>query len=322
MAQGLLKVLGTVDITQFWNQGESDADTVNVMIGSDAFSFSPTGKEPFHVTHLFDDARVKGTGTNPAVDKGKLKIRLEHLDATELHYEGYRQTFGETATVALHARLAAMQKNPLRCEVRTSIDNPSDPFDTYARLIGSVVIIDEKGKDLLNINDWLLTAGWALPSFYNSASSSEIKHATDLSSTAEKTSAGIWGSLTNQVQEPFLNLKYHRNGEFIPTEDVGPFVIPKFFRRQVAWKHSHPSIPTFAAYLAQTHDDGWVMLDKFLANSHLKPAAKNFSSLVVDGRLTVGPKDLVFYEKASTLINKRGHEIANWDIAAKGRHAA
>jgi len=322
MAQGLLKVLGTVDITQFWYEGESDADTINVMIAPDAFLFSPTGKPPFHVTHVFDDAQVKGTGTNPAVHNGKVKIRLEDLDAVELHYEGYRQAFGETCTRALHDRLAKFGENPLRCEVRTFIDKPSDAFDTYARLIGSVVIVDEKGKDLLNVNDWLLTAGWALPAFYNSASVAEIKHALGCANHAHDALAGMWGSLTNQVEEPYLNLKYQRHGAFDPAADIGPFVIPKFFRRQVAWKHDHASVPSFKAYLAKTHDDGWVMLDKFLANTHMKPTEKNFSALVVDGKLTVGPSDIVFYEKASKVVNKNGKEITAWDTPAHKRAAA
>ncbi len=52
---GLLKVTGTLDLNQFWPDGESDADTAKVKVGQNAFSFQTHPGAPFKVTHVFDN---------------------------------------------------------------------------------------------------------------------------------------------------------------------------------------------------------------------------------------------------------------------------
>jgi endonuclease YncB( thermonuclease family) len=85
---GLLKVKGSLDLSQFWPDGESDADTAKVTVGQNAFSFQAHPGAPFKVTHVFDKASVRGkTGTKTAIDKKqRITIRFQGIDATELHF--------------------------------------------------------------------------------------------------------------------------------------------------------------------------------------------------------------------------------------------
>src|SRR5229473_413427 len=88
MPKGLLEVSGTIDLVQFWPGGESDADTVKVLLsGANAFKFRAQPGAPSKVTHAFDGATVKGKVSKPTVDKqGRITIRLQGIDAPELHY--------------------------------------------------------------------------------------------------------------------------------------------------------------------------------------------------------------------------------------------
>ena len=125
MPQGLLEVTGTIDLAQFWPAGQSDADTVKVLLaGAGPFRFRAHPGAPFKVTHAFDGATVKGKATKPTIDtQNRITIRLQGIDAPELHYRptaptldgkkptpskraafnannaNFRQFFGETATV-------------------------------------------------------------------------------------------------------------------------------------------------------------------------------------------------------------------------------
>src|SRR5437773_795653 len=88
MTKGLLEVSGTIDLAQFWPAGESDADTVKVLLSSpNAFRFTPHAGAPSKVTHAFEGATVKGKVSKSAIDnKNRVTIRLQGIDAPELHY--------------------------------------------------------------------------------------------------------------------------------------------------------------------------------------------------------------------------------------------
>src|SRR5947209_3081865 len=116
--KGLLRVTGKLEVAQFWPSGGSDADTVIVQVTVNSFEFSPDpAQTPFKVTHVFEGAVVKGKQSKPPIHGGKITIRLQGIDATELHYEAllltpqklkakgfklknngtrFRQFFGET----------------------------------------------------------------------------------------------------------------------------------------------------------------------------------------------------------------------------------
>jgi endonuclease YncB( thermonuclease family) len=88
MPVGLLEVEGTIDVKQFWPEGRSDADTTKVVvtIAPDAIRFRKNDSSPFQPTHVFDNAKVKGRTATAPIKNGKLTIRLQGIDAPELHY--------------------------------------------------------------------------------------------------------------------------------------------------------------------------------------------------------------------------------------------
>lgn len=84
---GMLKVRGTIPIAQFWRESTVDADTtkIHVSVKHDSFSFSEDGRN-FRVTHVFDDARVVGKSRGPVIRNGHIAVRLQGVDAPELHH--------------------------------------------------------------------------------------------------------------------------------------------------------------------------------------------------------------------------------------------
>src|SRR5690349_4586029 len=148
---GLLRVNGTIDIGQFWPRGTSDADTAVIIVGIDrpnAFQFQEKPGGPFKTTHAFEGALVHGKqGAKAPIDaKGRIRVRLQGIDAPELHYEPaplgkslkatltqsvisaygalehkYRQPWGESAAFALLSFLAKAGKPVMPCTVTTAV---------------------------------------------------------------------------------------------------------------------------------------------------------------------------------------------------------
>jgi len=322
MSQGLLRIKGTIDIRQFWPEGQSDADTVAVMANPNGFEFTSDLKhhKSFKVTHVFDDAVVQGKERNPVLHNGKIKIRLEHLDAAELHYrapvrgsEDYRQYFGETATTKLHDLLATSKQQPIPCEVRTAVNHPNEVCDTYGRVIGNI-FVHLDGKEV-NVNLWFIENGWAFPSIYNSASIDELKAALQCAQQAKEAKKGVWACLSENVGIANFSLLFRPKGAPDPEHDIGPVVIPKIFRRQVLWHVSEPNL-MFREFLATQKEDGWVRMSDFLKDPHIQPAVHDFSTLVdAAGMFLAAPEDLVFFEKPSTLVDAHDHKITSWTKA-------
>src|SRR5438093_13575570 len=127
----------------------------------------------------------------PQIKNGEVTVRLNRGHATELHYQpsplaptekkglnaakrdayhsvthSYRQFLGATATKALRDFLATTGKPALDCQVFTQVDKPGDVFDTYGRLVGDIEATI--GGKLVNINQWLVEQGWAVPTFDSS----------------------------------------------------------------------------------------------------------------------------------------------------------
>jgi endonuclease YncB( thermonuclease family) len=179
----LLEVKGTLDLAQFWPTGGSDADTskVKLKVGDGAFRFRKDETSRFRATHVFDEAKVRGRGLRDAVSaKGLVTIRLQGIDAPELHYRPaaelkskeqskqqhelylkwnleYRQPFAETATVALATFLATAGADPLPCVVRSFVDKPNEVFDTYGRFVGEIFV--RIGGREISVNHWLVEQG-------------------------------------------------------------------------------------------------------------------------------------------------------------------
>ena len=197
MATGLLEVRGTIDLGQFWPHGDSDADTtkIEVRVAPDSFRYRAHAGARFHVTHTFEGAVVAGRVRVPAIRPGgKIVVRLQGIDAPELHYRpgacvpgarrtptqtelylrwnhDYRQPMAETGTRALGRWLGAGDGRSVACVVRTCVDEPAEVFDTYGRLVGDIYV---RRPRLVDVNHWLVERGWALPALYSSMLPEEV----------------------------------------------------------------------------------------------------------------------------------------------------
>src|SRR5437762_636414 len=90
---GLLTIVASLDITQFWpaskGTASSDGDTVHLKVNPDT-SFliqKSAGAHPQH-TKAFTGAFVidHGAKKNVITSKSEIKIRLQGIDTPELHY--------------------------------------------------------------------------------------------------------------------------------------------------------------------------------------------------------------------------------------------
>ena len=335
---GLLRVTGSLDPIQFWPEGMSDADTAKVLVQTwpNTFQFQPHPGAPFKVTRVFEGAKVKGATTKAPIDpQGRMTIRLQGIDAPELHYaparpghgagitggqrkkfehlnREYRQHFGESATVALRA-LPPLGGGPLSCVVTTLVEHPNDVFDTYGRFIGDI-LVRIRGTSQ-NINVWLAEQGWAFPALYSSMTATEIE--TFIAATKQgRTHGRIWKNLRKKIGPFDPSLLYRQAGaQPNPAADVGPVIFPKLFRRQCTWwvyKQSGLTTKNFKGFLASRPDALFLTKD-FLANG-VHSATQRFLHEFLDaaGNFSLRPEEMVFREKPSTLVDANGKRIISW----------
>lgn len=341
MAHGLLEVSGTIDLAQFWPTGESDADTVHVTLsGSGAFKFQAHPGAPFEVTHAFEGATVKGSVSKPAIDKkGRIVIRLQGIDAPELHFRptaptlnkkkptpaqrakftaangNFRQKLGETATIALRDFLAKVGAGPIACSVRTAVDEPSDVFDTFGRFIGNIFV--RVGGREQDANLWLAANGWAFPTFYVTMSPKEIDDVATRSESARKKKLGIWKHASSDLKPFDRKLLFRSKGVPDAAADAGPVIMPKLLRRRstfgIAQTAKIASAGPFKNYLqALASPDACFETGDFLDAGHSAATPRHLADFVTSaGKFTVGAKDLVFQEGKSRVVDKNG-QPAQW----------
>ena len=331
MAQGLLEMHGEIDLSQFWPGGGSDADTTKVLMNvtGSSFQFRKDAASPFKATHVFEGAKVRGKATKDAIDKkGRVTIRLQGIDAPELHYQAaaaikksaqtkkqhelylkwnkpYRQPLGETATVELSNFLRTAGEDPLPCVVRSAVNRPNEVFDTYGRFVGDIFV--RIGGTETNVNTWLVEQGWALPTFYNSMSDTEIQPLIDAGNDAYHADRGVWHFLADQVGRLDFSLVYR--GEGVPIQpDGGPVVFPKLFRRLAGWevnKRSEMFSGNFSKFLKEQKSVCFETQD-FLAQDRAATPRDLSEFVDADGTILVWPEELVFKEDPSFLIVKGG----------------
>ena len=340
---GLLKVTGTLDLTQFWPGGESDGDTAKVLLNPNAFKFQKHPGAPFKVTHVFDKAKVKGRfGARAAIDnKNRITIRFQGIDATELHFraspvsktqkdqmtpaqlaklkqlnKNYRQLFGETAAVKLHDFLAKTGQTQIPCTVTTVVSSPNEVFDTFGRLVADI-LVKINGNEV-NLNQWLVEQGWALPTFYASMSNDEIQALQTATATGRKKKNRVFKHLQKVVGQFDDTLVFPGKGaSFDPAKDVGDVLMPKLFRRFCTFTvHKRVGIEH-----GKLHDfikkgkpaDDCFLTKEFLIQGATAAPVHNLSEFVgSDDKITKEPQELVFREKASTLLGPNGQPITNF----------
>lgn len=334
LAQGLLEVDATIDLSQFWPDGESDADTTKVLVRPLAFRYRPNPGVPFEVTRVFDGAKVRGkAGTRPVVDaKGRMTVRLEGIDAPELHYTPsavlkkaartaqqhqlflqwnlkYRQHLAETATTALADLLGGAGAGELPCRVTTAVDEPNDVFDTYGRFVGYIKV-DVGGGEVV-VNDWLTRQGWTFPAFYSSMLDHEIVSLRKAGDEGRQ-AGGIWDELTASTGSFDFGLVYRGKGAALdPAADVGPVLFPKLFRRRSEWavnKRAKMLTTNFRKFLRTKQSDFCFDTDEFLDQGVSASTPIHLADLIDgQGRFTREPDEVVFQEAQSTLVTPTGN---------------
>ncbi|RZN33875.1 thermonuclease family protein [Bradyrhizobium sp. Leo121] len=345
MPAGLLEVDGTIELKQFWPSGQSDADTTKVIlsVGPDAIKFRKDSSSPFHPTHVFNNAKVKGKFSTPPIKNGKVTIRLQGIDATELHYQPsalsakeknglsatkltaykglihfYRQLLGATSAKALHDFLTSTGKTVLDCRVVTQVDTPNEVFDTYGRLVGDIEVT--VNGQAVNLNHWLVEHGWAYPTFYSSMTNDEINALLALAKIARSKKTLVWNFLSNTISPFDFNLREPKVGDLsVLATDKGPAIFPKLYRRYTNWsarKKAQVTGQNFQAFLAAgsggTPDICFVLAD-FLATGVHSAIPHNFADFVVGGKTTkFAPDSLVFKEAPSTLLGPDNKPITHF----------
>ena len=335
MAQGLLEVKGDIELDQFWPLGSSDADTNKIVVKTydNALRFRPHSGARFRRTKAFDKAVVKGKTTKVAIDdRGRITVRLQGIDAPELHYrppavlkrrersdaqherylewnQEYRQHLAESATVALDAVLRRAGSPVLPCVVRSYVDHPNDVFDTYGRFVGEVFVQDS-GREL-SVNTWLVKNGWALPAFYNSMSDSEITTLTAAADHAWSSGIGVWQTLQEAVEAFDFKLTYRgKNADIVP--DAGPILVPKVFRRLATWAVNRRATMvsgSFHAYLKKQKDP-CITMEDFLQQGTAAEERQLWQFVEPDGTLLFWPEELVFKDAPSNLVGPSGPVVA------------
>lgn len=345
MPVGLLEVEGTIEVSQFWPEGRSDADTTKVLVdvAPDAIRFRKNDSLPFEATHVFDNAKVKGRTSTAPIKNGKLTIRLQGIDAPELHYmpaplspaekkgltdtkrqayhevtHSYRQFLGATSTKALHDFLASTGEATLACRVFTHVDAPNEVFDTYGRLVGDIeVTVANKTVD---VNHWLVEQGFAYPTFYSSMNDDEIKAFLALAKTARTKKLPVWKHLAKTIGAFDFDLREPKKNETdVLATDKGPVILPKLFRRYTNWsarKKAKVTSQNFEKFLGEGSGgkpDTCYAIDDFLTNGVHSATPRNFAEFVEGGKtIKFQPDGLVFGEAPSTLVGADGKVITGF----------
>jgi endonuclease YncB( thermonuclease family) len=332
-----LRVRGAIPLSQFWPDGKSDADTAKVLVnlGAQAFQYRPVTGGAFRQTHAFRHAKIKG---KPVINKkNQITIRLQGIDAPELHYRApalarsdgataaqraaynqanreFRQCLAETGTVALRDLLRRAATNgEVPCTVWTQVEEPGDAFDVYGRLVGDIEV--RVNGRLIVLNRWLIEQAWAFPAFYNSMTREEIRTLLQAAQRGKARSGRVWSYLRASVPALNWNRLFRKVGSAPdPQADKGDLALPKLFRRQTGWAvgtRVHLTTGSFKKFLRE-RKDACHLTSEFLQQTTAAPIHTLDDFLKDTGTFTKKPEDLVFREKASTLVGANGQEITRW----------
>ena len=338
MLQGMLKISGQLDTRQFWPVGRSDADTTEILVQttSDSFQFSETGRSEFKKTRAFIGSHVTGEkGRFDTLKNGELTVRLQGIDAPELHYRPpallppptsqsknkrsqkqhelylqwnneYRQHYAESAARALSDLLSSSQ-DKLPCTVWSTADSPSDVFDVYGRLVGDIKVKIKKRE--IHLNLWLVKNGHAFPAIYTGMNTDEINAILTAGMAAKRKKLGIWRHYTGKQPAFRFSLQYRKPSPQSTTvsSDAGTLSWPKVFRRQAEHavnRRAQMLKMGFEAFLAKKKD--YVhLLEEYLLQSGDAAPVHELQDFLTNGKLTVEPWQLVFRSKPSKVVRNR-----------------
>ncbi len=329
---GILRVMGTIDLDQFWPDGDSDADTskVKVTVGSNSFAFAADGKT-FRKTNAYFGAFARGASRKEVIDsQGRITVRLQGIDAPELHYRAAalkrssgvsdakrekfnlenrfprRQYWAETATVALAEKLDSYG-SPVKCQVISLVDRPFEVIDTYGRFVANIRVGTGYKTD---VNLWLAEQGWAYPTFYSSMEPEEIQSYLDILSKA-KAKGRIWKDYSADTGKFDAKMLFRPHGPIAASKDKGKVLMPKIFRRQVSYriqKKVGVFSGSFTNYL-KANNDPCFTTDEFLKQGEHTAPVRSLHDFMKGNKFTVKPHEIVFREKYSNLVDENGKTI-------------
>jgi Micrococcal nuclease (thermonuclease) homologs len=348
---GILKINGTIELDQFWPIGKSDADTTKIIVKPHSFAYKSDSDINFKETDIFQNAKVKGDEGLTNVVKYKntshshINIRLQGIDAPELHYKLYggipkghlsdeeykrlkkvnsenefRQYFAETATYELQKMLKSNSKDGKSIDcifISESIDKPSDICDVYGRFVGDILTTDKSNRTI-DVNHWLLENGWVFPAFYNSLTHNEISDLLNIYKNGQSIPGHTLQYYTSEIKTFDVDLQFRdpkENPVYNATKDKGKVILPKFFRRwsiYQLYQLAKIDIGTFQEYLQSKKDDQLIL--RLDLNNYRKTQKGSIPlSQIFDGNnVIVKPEDMIFIEKPSMLLDESGNEIMSF----------
>jgi len=338
--KGLLTVIGSLDISQFWpatkGSNSSDGDTVHLKVDPNTsflFKASPHAKPK--ITKKFIGAFVldHGKKKKAITAKNEIKIRLQGIDTPELHYPAigktdpskkgtykneFRQPFGASAANALHKYLQSFlgtsSGTVIDATFVTKINTANEAVDSHGRFVGDILVGTAAAK---SINTWLVDNGWAFPLFYDSMTDKEVQTLVDAWEIGKKIAARP-GKLFRKPLQPFVPGRNVNNAKL---PDGGKVNIPKIFRRQAQfWTEiAGPLTRTeFVALLKKGikgKPDSAFPLGYFLKNfKHLDPKKRVtlVSKISSQGKALFSPEELIFKEDPATLLAANGQPVKGW----------
>jgi endonuclease YncB( thermonuclease family) len=342
---GSIKITGKINFSQFFGEktgdqkpvwGVSDADTCKLILNSNSIKFRKSADSLWQENiRLFDNAfsydeetgrRIRIIGTDSENLKF-IKIRLQGLDAPELHYKAnkgntflfenqllsfnilkeafdFRQFYGAQAASKLVGFLkdySADQKF-INAYAISSIDTPSELFDKFGRAVCDLYVYNDNEENGININQWLVREGWAFPDFYDSMSNEEITTLRKLGKDAENGNAGMRPHLSEKLLDLNYNVLFDKeNAKQILDNENGKLNLPKFFRKQVDWKilgNSGYKVKDLKQFMS-SRKDACYLIDEFLEKRHSASKHQLAEFIEDNGTITVGPGQLVNIESES-----------------------
>lgn len=352
---GLLKIHGDIRLEQFWPRGksESDASKIKITLGDNAFEYKADGQENYKPTLVFNEAYVPYQRKKQKIIKrgNQLLVRLEGVDAPELHYTlygptptkhptrrgnldvfdyesliqesnsiEYRQPMAETAVYQLLTFLSkAAKSGQVPCTFICNANTPADACDKYGRLVGSMYIVVNKKE--IHLNQWLLQNSLAFPALYNSMSIEMIKDFATITKPLLHGNTGVYKHYKTYIGVFDDELRYRpeikaQEVKQILLQDKGHLIYPKLYRRWCIYniyRLARVQLGTFSDYLTVV-DDKIYFTEEYLANKgDVKKLNQNsLAALVQHNRFTQELNSIVFTKSPISLKSKNGKNINEW----------
>ena len=339
---GILSIEGIIDLSQFWPKGKSDADTTKIIIDVEKGCFKYNGK----TTSCYDDAFVSTSQDKDTIKKygeilikkgGRVTVRLQGIDAPELHYRDYdpgnykilkgfneieyRQYLAETCVKRLvkFLKQCSFKKNFVKCYVVSEVEKPAEVWDVYGRFVGDIIVTD-KAKNSININHWLIENGYAFPSIYDSMTVPEIKQVLKVAKKAKKNKSLVW-----KYHSPFLdkfnNSVTYRVVEEEKISDKGKVVFPKLFRRQcIHYIHTYAGQEDKDLYnfIRSKAEDTYFLTKEFVNKGKESQKFQLGDALEESLKFKFSPEEITINENNNfLLVTSEGQVIEKWKVIKK-----